>query len=202
MNTIGLLFGSFNPVHIGHLMLADFFLHQGACSEVWLVVSPQNPLKSREGLAPESDRLHMTQLAVSGKRRLKVCDIEFSLPRPSYTCLTLEALRRDYPECQFVILMGDDLLEQLPSWKNYSDILAEHTLFVYPRHGIPDTILPEVAVRVKYFDAPRMEVSSTQIRAYLANGIRPEHLVPEEVLAYIEKRNLYQPTTNPDRSRN
>lgn len=188
----GLYFGSFNPVHIGHLLVADTLLELAGLDEVWLVVSPQNPFKEANDLAPEADRLAMVKLAVAGDPRLKPCDVEFSLPRPSYTVRTLRALREDYPARQFSLLLGGDSLAQFHLWKNYREILGSVELHAYDRCDA-GYIPPELAdnPRVHRYDVPLLDVSSTDIRERIGAGRSIRYRVPESVRDYIMERGLY-----------
>lgn len=188
----GLYFGSFNPVHIGHLLVADALLELAGLDEVWLVVSPQNPFKEADALAPEADRLAMVQLALAGNPRLKPCDIEFSLPRPSYTVQTLRKLQTDYPERLFSLLLGGDSLAQFTQWKDYREILQSVKLHVYRR---PDAgpVPQELAAdpRIHHYDVPLLEVSSTDIRARIGSARSIRYRVPEAVREYIFRHALY-----------
>ena len=131
----GLFFGSFNPVHIGHLIIANFMATHTDLKEVWLVVSPQNPLKDKKSLAPERERLHMLRMAIDDNPKLKASDIEFKLPRPSFTIDTLTYLDEKYPKKDFVLIMGSDNLETLHKWKNYENLLRKYCIYIYNRPG-------------------------------------------------------------------
>lgn len=177
---IGLLFGSFNPVHIGHLILAEHFATRTDLAEVWLVVSPQSPFKAAAGLLPEAQRLRLVGLALEGNPRLRAEDIEFGLPRPSYTIATLDALRLRHPGHDFVLLMGADNVPGLPRWQEAARLLAEVDIYVYPR---PGTILPDLAAfpRVQVLAAPLLDISATYIRESLRTGRSIRYLVPAAV---------------------
>jgi nicotinate-nucleotide adenylyltransferase len=183
---IGLLFGSFNPVHTGHLILAEHFATRTDLAEVWLVVSPHSPFKNAADLLPDAERLHLVQLAIAGNPRLRAEDIEFSLPRPSYTNATLDALRQRHPATDFVLLMGADNLPGLPRWHAAARLLAEIDIYVYPRLGIP---LPELAAfpRVQVMTAPLLDISATYIRESLRQGLSIRYLVPAAVEAELLK---------------
>ena len=183
---VGLLFGSFNPVHIGHLILAEHFATRTDLAEVWLVVSPQNPFKQAQDLLLETQRLHLVQLAIAGNPRLRAEDVEFSLPRPSYTSTTLDVLRQRHPNVELVLLMGGDNLPGLPRWHNAAQLLAETDIYVYPR---PGTALPDPSdfPRVRVFDAPLLDISATFIRASLRAGHSIRYLVPDAVAAALLK---------------
>lgn len=183
---IGLLFGSFNPVHTGHLILAEHFATRTDLAEVWLVVSPHSPFKQAADLRPDADRLHLVQLALAGNPRLRAEAIEFGLPRPSYTIATLDALRRHHPETDFVLLMGADNLPGLPRWQHAARLLAEIDLYVYPRAGAP---LPDLAAfpRARLMVAPLLDISATYIRESLRQGLSIRYLVPAAVEAELLK---------------
>lgn len=177
---VGLLFGSFNPVHIGHLILAEHFATRTDLAEVWLVVSPQNPFKQAQDLLPEAQRLELMQLALAGNSHLRTEDLEFSLPRPSYTSVTLDELRRRHPNVEFVLLMGADNLVGLPRWHEAGHLLAETDIYVYPR---PGSMLPDLSVfpRVRIVKAPLLDISATFIRENLRAGYSIRYLVPDAV---------------------
>jgi nicotinate-nucleotide adenylyltransferase len=187
---VGLLFGSFNPIHIGHLILAEYFATRTDLSEVWLVVSPQSPFKVGEDLLPETERLALLQLAVADNPCLRAEAIELSLPRPSYTIATLDALRAQHPTHDFVLLMGGDNLAGLPRWREANRLLQEFDLYVYPR---PGAALPPLAEfpRVKVFSAPLLDISATFIRASIRDGKSIRYLVPPEVAREIATHHLY-----------
>jgi nicotinate-nucleotide adenylyltransferase len=181
---IGLLFGSFNPVHIGHLILAEHFATRTDLTEVWLVVSPQNPFKAAADLLPEAERLRWVELALAGNPRLRAESIEFALPRPSYTIATLDALQAAHPNADFVLLMGGDNLPGLPRWQHASRLLAEVDIYVYPR---PGAMLPDLATfpRVQVVEAPLLDISATYIRESLRLGRSIRYLVPEVIEAEL-----------------
>jgi len=187
---VGLLFGSFNPVHTGHLILAEYFATRTDLAEVWLVVSPQSPFKVGEELLPDTARLALLQLAVADNPRLRAEAIELSLPRPSYTIATLDALREYYPSHDFVLLMGADNLPGLPRWRAADRLLGEFDLYVYPR---PGTELPDLAAfpRARVVKAPLLDVSATFIRASVAAGQSIRYLVPAAVEQEINKQKYY-----------
>ncbi len=187
---VGLLFGSFNPVHTGHLILAEYFATRTDLAEVWLVVSPQSPFKVGEELLPDTARLALLQLAVADNLRLRAEDIELSLPRPSYTIATLDALRERHPSHDFVLLMGADNLPSLPRWRAADRLLNEFDLYVYPR---PGTELPDLAAfpRARVVKAPLLDVSATFIRASIQAEQSIRYLVPAVVEQEISKQNYY-----------
>lgn len=190
MANIGLLFGSFNPVHIGHLALANYMLATQPLDEVWLVVSPQNPFKDEKSLIDGRHRLQMVKLALGRAKNYKACDIELHLPLPSYTARTLEKLRENYPHHSFSIIMGADNYLDLGRWKDYESVLKNHHILVYPRPGSAistDDLRPNVTLT----DAPLLDISSTLIRKLLAEGRDVTFFVPHGVAEYINAQELY-----------
>lgn len=184
---VGLLFGSFNPIHTGHLILAEHFATRTDLVEVWLVVTPQNPFKEAAGLLPEAERLHLVQLAISNNPRLRAEDIEFSLPRPSYTIVTLDALRQRHPGTEFVLLMGSDNLLGLPQWQEAARLLAETDLYVYPRAG-SEAVDLSIFPRARLLAAPLLDISATYIRESLLGGQSIRYLVPSAVEIQLLKK--------------
>lgn len=193
MSNVALFFGSFNPIHYGHLAVAEYVLSHHLAREVWFIVSPQNPLKSANELAPESDRLQMVRAAIEGNPQMRASDIEFSLPRPSYTAHTLQVLRKEFADHRFSILMGEDLLGKFHLWKDYSEILENHHLIVYPR---PESLPASSEVdwgryKIQRAEAAVFGVSSTLIRENCAQKISNRYLLPDAVILYIQKNSLY-----------
>ncbi|MCS7035563.1 MAG: nicotinate (nicotinamide) nucleotide adenylyltransferase [Saprospiraceae bacterium] len=188
---IGLFFGSFNPVHIGHLIIANYMATQTDLDRVWLVVSPQNPFKPKASLARDHDRLHLVRLGIGDNPLLEASSVEFGLPRPSYTVDTLAYLWEKYPEREFALIMGGDNLATLPLWKNYEILLERCDIYVYRR---PATDVGPLAQhpRVRICPAPLLDISSTYIRECLRNGRSVRYLVPDAVLEYLENSNLYR----------
>lgn len=187
---IGLFFGSFNPIHIGHLILANTMLEGGDLEEVWFIVSPQNPFKKKKNLLHEQDRYDMVQLAIQDHPRLRVSDIEFRMPRPSYTIDTLTVLHEKYPKHDFRVLIGSDNLSHFEKWKNYEQILKYYGLLVFPRPGTPNEKLlahPEI----EQIDAPMLDISATFIRKSLQAGRSIRYLVPEAVITHIKRKKFY-----------
>jgi nicotinate-nucleotide adenylyltransferase len=188
---IGLYFGSFNPIHHGHLIIASHILNNSDLEQIWFIVSPQNPLKPSAGLLNEYHRLYLVKLAIDGEKNMRASDIEFKLPRPSYTIDTLTYLAEKYPQHQFSLIMGSDSLQNISRWKNYELLLKNYTIYIYPRPGVDKTEeFPNASlIRV---DAPNLEISSTQIRKNLREGKSIRYLVPENVREEIEKNGYYK----------
>ena len=188
---IGLFFGSFNPIHVGHLIIANHIVQHTDLKKVWMVVSPQNPLKPKNTLAKEQDRLHLVRLAIGDNPNLEASDIEFKLPQPSYTIDTLTYLKEKYPTKSFVLIMGGDNLATLQKWKNYEMILEHYEIYVYKR---PDYDLEQWAThpKVNIIDAPLLEISATHIRNTIKAKKSIQYLVTEPVLKYIEGSNMYK----------
>lgn len=188
---IGLYFGSFNPVHHGHLIIASYFLQHTDLDQVWFVVSPQNPLKPSAGLLNEYHRFYLVQLAVEAEPDLKASDIEFRLPKPSYTVDTLAYLQEKYPGHQFSIIMGSDSFQNLSKWKNYQYILQHYPIYVYRRPG-HDIVNEFPDAKVTIMDAPLLQISATHIRNNIKEGKSIRYLVPEKVLDEIERNGYYR----------
>ena len=181
--------GSFDPVHNGHLALATEVCRRGLAREVWLMVSPLNPHKAGNNLTDEGLRLRMVQLATEGNAALSACDFEFTLPRPSYTINTFEALEKAYPEREFILLVGADNWEKFHKWYRWEEILERYRLIVYPRGAEEAPALPE---GVHWLAAPLHDVSSTIIREAVARGGDISSYVPVAVKMFIEENNLYR----------
>ncbi|CAH1000584.1 Nicotinate-nucleotide adenylyltransferase [Neolewinella maritima] len=188
---IGLFFGSFNPVHTGHMILANYMATRTALDEVWMVVSPQNPFKKAGSLARDHDRLHLVELAIGETPRLKASRVEFDLPKPSYTIDTLAVLRDKYRDYDFTLIMGSDNLASLHKWKNADIILRDYRIQVYRRPGQEGGELsthPSVTV----YDAPLMQLSATYVRNCIREGHSVRYLVPDAVAEELEKSGLYR----------
>jgi nicotinate-nucleotide adenylyltransferase len=187
---IGLYFGSFNPIHTGHLIIASHVINETDIQQVWLIVSPQNPFKQEGGLLNEYHRLHLAQLAVEDDSRFRVSDIEFKMPRPSYTIDTLVYLQEKYPQHEFTVIMGGDSFQNLPKWKNADLLIRNNSFIVYNRPGfiVSDTL----GARVTILDAPLLTISATHIRTNIQQGKSIRYLVPEKVRVYIEENNYYK----------
>lgn len=186
---IGLYFGSFNPIHVGHLIIAETFLNEADLHQVWLMVSPQNPLKEKKTLASEYDRYNMVEIATQNHPYIKPSNIEFFLPKPSYTIDTLVYLTKHYPSYEFSLLMGEDNLSTLHKWKNYEAIIRYYDIYVYPRLGCPESQVN--SVRIKRIKAPIIELSATTFRKLYAEGKSCRFMVPDVVFEYIQKNGLY-----------
>lgn len=191
MKRTALFFGSFNPIHVGHLIIANTMLQYEGIDELWLVVSPQNPLKERATLLADHHRLQMVQRAIDDNYRLKVCDIEMHLPIPSYTVVTLAALQEKYPDREFCLVMGSDNLFSFKKWRNYQYILDHHRLLVYPR---PGTERCELASHpsVTMVDVPLMDISSSYIRQQIAAQKNVRYLLTEPVYKYLTEMHFYE----------
>lgn len=187
---IGILGGSFNPVHNGHLMLASFLAQWGYADEVWLTLSPRNPLKESSQLLPDMKRLQMLTIALKGAARLDICDIELSMPRPSYTIDTLDLLSQRYPRKQFRLIIGSDNWREFERWRDYQRILDDYGVIVYPRPGYP--IENPNADGIEVAEAPMVNISSTFVRDAVARGKDMTFFVPPAVCKYIRENGLYQ----------
>ena len=187
---IGLFFGSFNPIHHGHLMVASYIANHTDLKQIWLVVSPQNPHKSQSSLLNEYDRLHLAQLAIENDDQIKVSDIEFKLPKPSYTIDTLTYLEEKFPQHEFYIIMGGDSFQNLPKWKNFETLVKNYRFIVYRRPGFD--ITENYGANMQYLEAPMLELSATLIRNNCKDGITIRYLVPEDVRLEIERCNHFK----------
>lgn len=188
--TIGILGGSFNPVHIGHMMLASYMQQYGDFDEVWLSLSPLNPLKANpEELIPDVQRLNMLDIALGNTKGLKVCDIELSMPKPSYTINTLRYLEKRYPRHLFKLIIGSDNWKIFDQWKGAEEIKSDFGVVVYPRPGYPVGTVYDDGVDV--VTAPTADISSTFIRKGLARGKDMNYFLPAGVYEYIKKNELY-----------
>ncbi|GAC1536480.1 MAG: nicotinate (nicotinamide) nucleotide adenylyltransferase [Sediminibacterium sp.] len=187
---IGLYFGSFNPIHTGHLVIASHVVNHTEVQQVWFVVSPQNPLKPSSILLNEYDRLHLVQLAVEDDAQLKASDVEFKLPRPSYTIDTLTYLEEKYPQHEFSVVMGSDSFQNLPRWKNFELLVSRYAFIIYQRPGFPVQQTWNASVNV--LEAPLLEITATAIRNNIKSGITIRYLVPEKVREEIEGNHYYK----------
>lgn len=188
---IGLYFGSFNPVHTGHLIIANHIINNTDLQQLWLIVSPKNPLKPSASLLNEYHRLHLINAAIDGEKNLKASAIEFHLPKPSYTIDTLTYLKEKYPGFEFIVIMGSDSFSNLNKWKNYRQIILEHAIYIYERPGFPiDNGL--LLANIKIIQAPLLQISSTHIRELIKNKKSIRFLVPDVVKEEIEQNNYYK----------
>lgn len=187
---IGLYFGSFNPVHIGHLIIANHAVNETELNQIWFVLSPQNPFKQSVSLLNEYHRLHLIKSAIDGENNLRASSVEFNLPKPSYTVNTLAYLKEKHPEHNFSILMGSDGFENLNKWKNYKVITENHTIYIYkrPEFEIGDTH----GASIHILDSPLLEISSTHIRELIKNKKSIRFLVPDVVKDEIELAGYYK----------
>ncbi|HYK46382.1 MAG TPA: nicotinate (nicotinamide) nucleotide adenylyltransferase [Parafilimonas sp.] len=186
---IGLFFGSFNPIHTGHLIIASHVLNYTSLNKIWFVVSPQNPLKDSCHLLDATQRLKLVGLAVDNDDRFLVSDVEFQLPKPSYTIDTVHYLQHTYPENRFRLIIGSDNLLDLPRWKSHEKLLEEANIIVYLRPGYPvDASKPGIEV----LSAAQLDISSTKIRELIRNGKSARYLVPDVVLKEIVTNNYYR----------
>ncbi|MGI4021586.1 MAG: nicotinate (nicotinamide) nucleotide adenylyltransferase [Janthinobacterium lividum] len=188
---IGLFFGSFNPIHTGHLIIANYMANHTDLDKVWLVVSPHNPLKKAGDLINTYDRLEMAKLATETAENIEISDIELKLPRPSYTIDTLTHLHEKFPNHQFVLIMGADNLNSLHKWKNYEILLRDYSVYVYPRPGFENTSFSSHS-SVTITDTPLMEISSTFIRKAIAQKKNVHYFLQDNVLNFIDSKNLYR----------
>ncbi len=193
MKKIGLFFGSFNPIHIGHLILANYIVENTDMHELWFVVSPQNPFKEKKSLLKDSNRLAMVNLAIKNYQKMRASDVEFALPKPSYTIDTLVYLKEKYPNFAFSLIMGEDNLANFTKWKNYETLVKNHQIIVYPR-------LFEGDKKENYFShenihqisAPIIELSATEIRQMIKEGKNVRPMLPPEVFEYLDGSSFYK----------
>jgi nicotinate-nucleotide adenylyltransferase len=188
---IGLFFGSFNPIHIGHMAIANYMAEFTDLEQVWFVVSPQNPLKSKSNLLAEHHRLQLVSLAIGDSLKYKASNIEFKLPQPSYTSNTLAHLSEKYPQHSFCLIMGSDNLKTFPKWKNYEHILQEYEIYVYPRPGMDGGEL-STHPHVKTVSAPFMDISATFLRKSLKEKKDIRFFVPLPSYEYLREMHFYE----------
>ena len=197
MAKIGLYFGSFNPIHIGHIAIAGYMIEFAGLDQVWFVVSPLNPLKKKETLLDNYQRLHIVQLAIGDNDRLQASDIEFKLPVPSYTIDTLTYLKEKYPKHEMYLLMGEDNLNTLHKWKNADELIRKYPIYVYPR---PNSVKPSSvlldnilsAAKIEHVKAPMMDISGTFIRDGIKNGKDMSYFLSPAVWKYIREMHFYE----------
>ncbi|MBP8157247.1 MAG: nicotinate-nucleotide adenylyltransferase [Flavobacterium sp.] len=190
---IGLYFGTFNPIHVGHLIIANHLAEHSDLEQIWMVVTPHNPLKQKNTLLDDYHRLHLVRLATEEYPKIKPSDIEFKLPQPNYTVNTLAHLMEKYPQHEFSLIMGEDNLKSFHKWKNYEYILQNHDIYIYPRISEEaENLELKNHSRIYKIDAPVVEISSTFIRESIKNkkNIRP--LLPHNVWEYVDHNNFYK----------
>ena len=188
---VGLFFGSFNPVHNGHLIIANYIREHTALDRVWLVVSPQNPFKQKQAMQNEYDRLHLIKLAIEDNIHLRASDIEFKLPKPSYTIDTLTHLKEKYPDTEFSLIMGSDNLATLDKWKNHEFLLAHYDIYVYKRKDFEQNPYSGSS-SIHFLDVPLLDISATFIREEIKQGYSVQFFLPEKVWEYVRDYNMYK----------
>ncbi len=190
---IGLYFGTFNPIHVGHLIIANHMVEHTDLEQILMVVTPHNPLKQKSTLLDDYHRLHLVRLAIEDYPKLKASDIEFKLPQPNYTVTTLVHLLENYPQHEFSLIMGEDNLKSLHKWKNYDYIIQHHDIYVYPRiSDEPDTGEIHTGIRLHKIAAPIVEISSTFIRENIKAKKNIQPLLPQRVWEYLDHNNFYK----------
>ncbi|MFQ3336776.1 MAG: nicotinate-nucleotide adenylyltransferase [Flavobacteriales bacterium] len=197
MKKIGLFFGSFNPIHVGHLVIANHIAQSDLLDEVWFVVSPQNPFKEKKSLLEDYHRLALVNEAIEDNQKLKSCDIEFSMPKPSYTSDTLAYLMDKYPKYEFSLIMGEDNIKSFHKWKNYEVILKNHSIIVYPRMGVNDkSVVKSEIITHKNISVleniPVMKISASYIRERIKEGKSVAYLLTEKVEKYVDEMGFYR----------
>jgi len=191
MKEVGLFFGSFNPIHIGHMIIANLVKETTEVEEVWFIVSPQNPFKKNKNLLHEFDRLDMVNAAISDDYKFRCSDIEFNMPRPSYTIDTLTLIQEKHPEYKFQLIIGEDNLAAFPKWKNADQILEHFGLIVYPRpHSNASELIDHSHVQM--IDAPEVDISATLIRKLIKEDKSIKYLVPEPVAELIKTKGFFK----------
>ncbi len=188
---VGLFFGSFNPIHVGHLAIANYMLVYTEMQQLWFVISPHNPFKKQQTLLSESNRLHLVNLAIEGHMQYKASDIEFKMPRPSYTIDTLVRLSEKYPQNNFSLIMGSDNLDSFRKWKNSEAIVANYHRYIYPRPGTPQRLLENIP-NATLVNAPLMDVSSSFVRQAIGEGRDVPFFLPAAVYQYIKDMHFYE----------
>lgn len=187
----GLFFGSFNPIHLGHLMIASWMTEFTDIGQVWFVISPHNPLKEKSSLLPDVNRLYMVNVAVEDEPKFKASNIEFHLPQPSYTIDTMTYITEQYPDKEFVLIAGSDTLPTLHKWKNYEQLLDQYSFYIYPRPDVSKSPFDDHP-HVSFVNAPLIEVSSSFIREAIKDGKNMQYFLPVKVWDYIEKMGFYR----------
>lgn len=189
---VGIFSGSFNPIHIGHVILASYITEFTYIDEIWFVVTPHNPLKHFNGLADENCRLQMCQIALQGMEKLKVSEIEFSMPKPSYTIDTLDKLKKDYPHLDFSLIIGADNWNKFHLWRAYERIREENKVLIYPRLGEKLIVDKQFSDNVQVCNAPIVEISSTFVRSSISDDKNISAFLPNGVYEYISTHKLYK----------
>lgn len=189
---IGLFFGSFNPIHNGHLIIAQSVLNETDLDRIWFVISPQNPFKEQHTLLPEKERLFLVKSAIEDNSKLKASDIEFKMPKPSYTIDTLVYLKEKYPQHQFALMMGGDNLSSFQKWKNYEMILKSHIIYIYKRHGMKVKSELLAHKNVKILDSALISISSTMIRNMIKENKNPRYLLPSSIYDLVMGISFYK----------
>lgn len=196
---VGLFFGTFNPIHVGHLIIAEYMAGLPDLDQVWMVVTPQNPLKKKSSLLADYHRLALVQVAIEDNEKLRVSDIEFKLPQPNYTIMTLEYLKEKHPGYEFSLILGEDNLDTFHKWFNYEKILSDHRLIVYPRldneHEDEEKMHASIAGHPNIMvckDAPLMKISSTFVRDQIRSRKSVRYVLTDPVMKYIEEMNFYK----------
>ncbi len=202
MKKIGLYFGTFNPIHVGHLIIANYMANFTDLNEVWLVVTPKNPLKKKDSMLEDYHRLALVRVAIEDNTKLKVSNIEFDLPKPSYTINTLTYMKEKYPNLSFGLIMGEDNLRNFHKWKNFERILKTHQLYIYPRVSTEQENKTEpidsykngleAHPKVKLYDAPIMKISSSFIRKAIKDNKNVQYLLSESVFNYVTEMHFYE----------
>lgn len=188
---IGLFFGSFNPIHIGHLAIANYMVEYTNLDQIWFVVSPHNPLKKKSSLLADYHRLELVNRAIENYPKFKASNIEFGLPQPSYTIDTLTYLNEKFPTNNFSLIIGSDNLKSFSKWKNFELILLNHEIFVYPRPGFKDKEIV-LTGKIHLIDAPLMEVSSSFIRKAISEKKEIPYFLPDSVYKYLKEMHFYE----------
>lgn len=187
---IGLYFGSFNPIHQGHLIIANYIIEHSDLDKVWFVVSPHNPLKQSSSLLNEYHRLHLVELAIKDNNKFRASNMEFTLPKPSYTIDTLTFMQEKFPLERFSVIMGSDSYQNLPRWKNHEQLLAQYPVIVYQRPG--HEVREKLSERTTLLHAPLIEISATMIRQMIREKKSIKYLLPDAVIDYIKENRYYQ----------
>ncbi len=187
----GLFFGSFNPVHIGHLIVAGYMREFSDLDQVWFVISPHNPLKEKKTLLADHHRLMLVKTAIEDDPKFRACDIEFKMPQPSYTIDTLTYLSEKYPDRQFVLIAGTDVLPSFHKWKNYGVLLKDYQIYIYNRPGFDKGDYAHHPA-IRYFDAPLMEISSSFIRQSIKARKDVQYMMPPKVWKYMREMHFYE----------